>query len=481
MFRLRDLVGIIPGAILLGDLDVKWENISIDSRKIREGEVFFALKGEKYDGHNFIDEAVAKGACAIVLEKSFYQIHKSKYYLHEKNISPLLLVDDTLSALQLWAHHCHSLFKPLTICITGSNGKTTTKEMIVHLLNSKYNVLKSRGNYNNEIGVPLTLLDLDKHHDVLVLEMAARKSGEIKELTSIVKPEIAIVTNVCEAHIGLFKSRENIAHEKSEIILALKDKGTAILNRDDAYFEYFKDRMSDHNYLLSYGFHPEAQLRAENLWQDKEKGIHFDVLFEEKKHHIFIPLLGRFNVYNFLAAFAAGIIMHIPIKEMIERISTFCTPTMHMEYLYLERGIVLVLDCYNSNPTAVSEALKSIADISRERFKVAVLGDMLELGELARNYHIEIGKKTANLSFDMLIGFGNYATWVAQGALEQGMDRDKIYTFNMAEKEKVVSKLKKELPKNSIIFLKGSRGMQMEDIAQKLKKSEESGEKSYNV
>jgi UDP-N-acetylmuramoyl-tripeptide--D-alanyl-D-alanine ligase len=481
VFRLRDLVGVIPGAILLGYLDVKWENISIDSRTIKKGEVFFALKGEKYDGHNYIDEAIAKGACAIVLEKSFYQIHKSVHDLHEKNISPLLLVDNTLSALQLWAHHCHSLYKPLTICITGSNGKTTTKEMIVHLLDPKYNVLKSSGNYNNEIGVPLTLLKLDQHHDVLVLEMAARKLGEIKDLTGIVKPDFAIVTNVCEAHIGLFKSRENIAHEKSEIVLALKDKGTAILNRDDEYFEYLKGCMSDQNYLLSYGFHPEAQLRAENLWQDEEKGIHFDILFEEKKYHIFIPLLGRFNVYNFLAAFATGIKMHIPIEEMIYQISTFCSPKMRMEYSSLERGSALIQDCYNSNPTAVSEALKSVANISRERFKVAVLGDMLELGELARNYHLEIGKIAANLSFDLLIGFGDYANWIAQGALEQGMDRGKIYTFNMEEKDKIVSILKNDLPNNSIIFLKGSRGMQMEDIARKLKKTEESGEKSYNV
>jgi UDP-N-acetylmuramoyl-tripeptide--D-alanyl-D-alanine ligase len=481
VFRLRDLVGVIPGAILLGDLDVEWQNISIDSRKIMKGEVFFALKGEKYDAHNYIDEAIAKGACAIVLEKSFYQIHKSTHSLYEKNISPLLLVDDTLSALQLWAHHCYSLYKPLTVCITGSNGKTTTKEMIVHLLNSQYNVLKSRGNYNNEIGVPLTLLDLNQHHEVLVLEMAAQKLGEIKDLTGIVKPDIAIVTNVCEAHIGLFKSRDNIAHEKSEIILALQDKGIAILNRDDAYFEYFRSCISNHKYFLSYGFHPEAQLRAEKLWQDNEKGIHFDVLFEENKYHVFIPSIGRFNVYNFLAAFAVGIKMHIPIEEMIYRISTFCSPKMRMEYSSLERGIALIQDCYNSNPTAVSEALKSIAGISKDRFKIAVLGDMLELGELARNYHIEIGKVVANLAFDMLIAFGDYAKWIAQGAIEQGMNRDKIYSFNKPEKDKIISILRKELPDNSIIFLKGSRAMQMEDIARNLKKSKESGEKSYNV
>ncbi|MFW6149137.1 MAG: UDP-N-acetylmuramoyl-tripeptide--D-alanyl-D-alanine ligase, partial [Atribacterota bacterium] len=371
MFRLRDLVGVIPGAILLGDPDVRWLNISIDSRTIKSGEIFFALRGEKHDGHQFIKEAIEKRASAIVLEKSFYQPHKSLHNLPKEPVQPILLVDNSLSALQLWSHHYHSLFKPVNICITGSNGKTTTKEMIVHLLNSKYHVLKSEGNYNNEIGVPLTLLNLDSHHDILVIEMAARKLGEIKELTNIVKPDIAIITNVCEAHIGLFDSRDNIAREKSEIILSLKDKGTAILNRDDSYFDYFKNCISPHNELVSFGFHPEAQLRATNFAQEKEKGIHFEIQFQEKRHHVFIPLLGRFNVYNYLAAFAAGVKMHIPIDEMIHSISNFKTPGMRMEYLPFRRGIMLIQDCYNSNPTAVKEALNSIASISGDRFKVA--------------------------------------------------------------------------------------------------------------
>ncbi len=480
MFRLRDLVGVIPGAILLGALDAKCENISIDSRTIKKGEVFFALRGEKYDGHKFIKEALSKGASAIILEKSFYQTHKSIHSLSEKNIIPIILVDNTLSALQLWAHHYQSIYKPFTICITGSNGKTTTKEMVVHLLNSKYNVLKSWGNYNNEIGVPLTLLELSPQHDVLVLEMAARKSGEIRELTEIAKPDIAIITNVCEAHIGLFKTRENIAHEKSEIISALKDKGTAILNRDDLYFDYFKNFLTEHNYLLSYGFHAEAQLKAENIWQERDKGIHFDILFEGEKYPIFLPLLGRFNVHNFLAAFATGIKMHIPVEEMIDNISNFCLPEMRMEYLFLDRGIKLIQDCYNSNPTAVKEALKSIADIPGDSFKVAVLGDMLELGEQTNEYHLEIGKITAKLSFDILVGFGDCAKYIAQGALEQGMDKEKVYSFNRTEKDNIVNMIKKELPDNSIVFLKGSRGMQMEEIARNLKRKQ-NGEKSYNA
>ncbi|MFA6622079.1 MAG: Mur ligase family protein, partial [Candidatus Caldatribacteriota bacterium] len=196
MFLLRDLVGVIPGAMLLGNPDVKWQDISIDSRTIKSGDIFFAIRGERYDGHKFALDAINKGAVAVVLEKSFYQ---SSDTIKKSFSHPVLMVDNTLLALQLWAHHYHSLFKPFNICITGSNGKTTTKEMIVHLLKSQYNVLHSRGNYNNEIGVPLTIFKLESNHDVLVLEMAARKLGELKELTNIVKPDLSVITNVGEA------------------------------------------------------------------------------------------------------------------------------------------------------------------------------------------------------------------------------------------------------------------------------------------
>ncbi len=477
MFRLGDLAGVIPGAILLGDMDVEWQDISIDSRTIRPGDLFFALRGEKFDGHQFIRNACERGACGTVLEKSFFRNHKS---LHKELNQPLLLVDNSLLALQLWAHHYHSLFKPLNICITGSNGKTTTKEMIFHLLTSKYHVLESRGNYNNEIGVPLTLLNLDSHHDVLVMEMAARKLGEIKELTNILKPDIAIVTNVGEAHIGLFESRDNIAKEKSEIILSLKDKGTAILNRDDSYFYYLKDCVSYYNEMISFGFHPEAQLRAANFKQEQEKGIHFDFHFQREKHHVFIPLLGRFNVYNTLAALAVGIKMHVSIDEMIHLISNFKSPEMHMECFMLNRGITLIQDYYNSNPTAVKEVLNSIAGISGDRFKVAVLGDMLELGNQATEYHMEVGKIVVFLDFDMLIGFGEYGRWIAQGAQEEGMSKDRIYCFDREDKEQLAIQLMEMVPENSIILIKGSRGMQMEDIVQYWKRNEKTkGEGSH--
>jgi UDP-N-acetylmuramoyl-tripeptide--D-alanyl-D-alanine ligase len=462
MFRLNDLAKVIPESILLGDRNIEWENISIDSRTIKSGELFFALRGEKYDGHQFIRSACQKGAGGVVLEKIFFQNHQLFPYEYKR---PFLLVDNSLVALQLWARHYQSLFKTLNICITGSNGKTTTKEIIAHLLTPKYHVLKSQGNYNNEIGVPLTLLGLAPYHKVLVMEMAAQKLGEIKELTNIVKPDIAIVTNIGEAHIGLFESRDNIAKEKSEIMVVLKDKGTAILNRDDEYFTYLRNRLPRYIDVISIGFHMEAQLRVVSFKQEREKGIHFDLLLQGGKiHHIFMPMLGKFNVYNALAAIAVGIKMNISIDEMIQGISSFKSSHMNMECLAMNRGITLIQDYYNANPTAMKEALNSVASISEERFKVAVLGDMLELGNQAPDYHEAVGRIVASLPFDLLITLGEYGTYIGKGAQENGMAKDRIYYFNREDKDKLTIQLMDSVPDNSIVLLKGSRGMQMEDI-----------------
>ncbi len=479
MFQLSDLARVIPESILLGNMDIEWQNLSMDSRTIETGDLFLALRGEKYDGHLFISSACEKGASGVVLEKQYFQNHQSLYRELKK---PFLLVNNSLSALQLWAHYYHSLINPLNICITGSNGKTTTKEMIAHLLASRYHVLKSKGNYNNEIGVPLTILDLTAHHDVLVLEMAARKMGEIKELTNIVQPDIAVITNIGEAHIGLFGNRDRIAQEKSEIILALKDKGTAILNHDDSYFAYLVNCLSHHNEVISFGFHPEAQLRVVNIGQEKEKGINVNLLFEGKKYNnIFIPLAGRFNVYNTLAAIAAGIKMNVSLDEMIQHISNFKSPEMHMECLTLKQGITLIQDYYNSNPTAVKEVLNSVAGISGGRFKVAVLGDMLELGNQAPDYHKEIGQMVASLSYDLLIGFGVYGAYIALGARDQGMAEDRIYYYDQENIEQLAIQLMKSVPENSIVLLKGSRDMQMENIVQYWQQNKKTKGKGYHV
>lgn len=475
MFRLKDLIELIPQSIPLGDQDIEWQSLSIDSRTIKPGDLFLALKGERVDGHQFILSACQKGAIGIVMEKTFFSDHPS---IADECKKPFLLVDNTLFAFQKWAHHYYSLYKPFSICITGSNGKTTTKEIINHILASKYHVLKSQGNYNNEIGVPLTLFGLTPYHDVMVVEMAAQRVGEIKNLTNIVKPDIAVITNVGEAHVGLFGCRDNIAKEKAEIILALKDKGTAVLNRDDSYFNYFRDCLSHHNELVSFGFHPEADLRASNIQQVKEKGISFDLLLPGgRTHRLLIPLLGQFNTYNVMAAIAVGMKMHVPLDEIFHGLSTFKSLKMHMECSEFHRGIILIKDYYNANPTATEEALMTVSDISKDGFKVAVLGDMLELGSEIQEYHRDIGRKAASLSYDMIIGFGEYGHDIQQGAQEQGMPVDKIFQFDVKDKEKLVNHLVRSVPDKSIVLIKGSRNMKMEDIVQYWQNKEKKGGK----
>ncbi len=465
MFYLYELANVIPGVDIVGNKDITWQYISIDSRTIKKGELFIALKGERYDGHNFIREACQKGAAAVMMEKGFFQKHPS---ICEEVGHTLLLVENTVQALQLWAHYYHSLFSPLDICITGSNGKTTTKEMIAQVLSTNYQVWKSQGNHNNEIGVPLSILGLTSDHKVIVLEMAAQKTGEIRELVKIVNPDIAVITNIGDAHIGLFGNQDNIAREKSELILALKDKGTAILNRDDTYYDYLANSIPKHCETISFGFHPRAQVQANHFCQKGDRSLQFELSLEGKRNSfpIFLPLLGKFNVLNALAAIAVGLKLEIPMQEIISNISNFKGTDWHMEFLMLGKGVTLVQDYYNANPTAIREALQSVAGIARGRFKIAILGDMLELGDSTIDFHKEAGREAASLFYDMLIAIGEYGKYIIEGAREEGMAKEKVHYFEKEEKEKAAYWLYKTIPANSILLMKGSRGMMMEEIVQ---------------
>jgi len=461
MFRIIDLSEKIENSVRLGNANTECKGISIDSRTINAGELFFALRGERYDGHQFIKSACENGAAGVVLEKAFY---KNNPLLFDQCKKPFLLVDNSLLALQKWAQHIYSQMNPLAICITGSNGKTTTKELIAHLLKSDYQVLKSRGNYNNEIGVPLTVFDLKKNHNVLVIEMAAQRRGEIKELTGIVQPDMAIITNIGEAHIGLFGSRENIAWEKWKLVAALENDGIAFLNHDDSYFNDFCRGVPDKK-VISFGFHPKAQVRAINIKEENEKGMYFDLgLPDGHVYPAFIPLIGKFNIYNALAAIAVAMQMNINIDRIIQEITTFNPLPLHMNINMLARGIMLIEDCYNANPTSTKEALYSVATISGKRFKVAILGDMLELGKQAADYHREIGRLAGRLSFDSLILLGEYRQHIAEGASESGVDKGQVYLFNLKDKKKLANDLFRLIPDNSIVLLKGSRNMQLEEV-----------------
>lgn len=465
MFYLYELASVIPEVDIVGNKDITWQYISIDSRTIKKGELFIALKGERYDGHNFIREAFQKGAAAVVMEKDFFQDHPSFF----KNMAQtFLLVKNTVQALQLWAHYYHSLFNPLDICITGSNGKTTTKEMIAQILSNDYQVWKSQGNYNNEIGVPLSVLGLTSDHKVMVLEMAAQKIGEIRELVKIVNPDIAVITNIGEAHIGLFGNKDNIAREKSELILALKEKGTAVLNRDDIYYDYLVNSVPKNCETISFGFHPRAQVRANHFSQKNDHLLQFELSLGGRGNSLTVclPLLGKFNVLNALAAIAVGLKLEIPEQKIIGNISNFKGTDWHMEFLRLGKGVTLVQDYYNSNPTAIREALQSVAGIARGRFKIALLGDMLELGDSAIDFHKEAGREAASLSYDMLIAIGEYGNYIIEGAREEGMAKEKVCYFEKEEKEKIAYWLSETVPANSIVLIKGSRGMMMEEIVQ---------------
>jgi len=459
--KIKELIKTISGKIIQGDQDCLIKGISIDSRTLIPGDLFFAIIGPNFDGHNFIVEAFRKGAVGSVVCKGANtllqneQIEKSKIIIEVK---------DTLSALQDWSKHYKDKFNTFNVCVTGSNGKTTTKEIIAHILSQKFPLLKSSGNYNNEIGIPLTLLQLNKSHKLLVTEMGMRGLGEIKTLTNFITPDLAVLTNIGEAHIGLLGSKDNIFKAKSELLQSLNSDGIAVINRDDPYFlktlEIVKNKK-----VYTFGIENRSDIMADNISIVSDKGTRFTLVMQNgKSKEIYFPLLGRHNIYNALAAAAAAFALGIELNLIEKGLSSFKPLDLHMQLSNFYNGIKILNDSYNASPLSVKSALETLAEVAQKNIKIAILGDMLELGEKTDFYHREIGKEVAKLSIDILITVGPGGKIIAQSSKEEGMAEERVFSFEKNEKINLSKKLLSLTKPGDYILLKGSREMKMEEI-----------------
>ncbi|MCJ7814112.1 MAG: UDP-N-acetylmuramoyl-tripeptide--D-alanyl-D-alanine ligase, partial [Candidatus Atribacteria bacterium] len=459
--KIRELAKVISGKIIQGNQDCLINRISIDSRTLIPGALFFAIIGPNFDGHDFILEAFNKGAVGVVAGKFTSTLLQSKQVDKNKII---IEVKDTLTALQDWSRYYKSKFKTFNICITGSNGKTTTKEIIAHILSHELPLLKTSGNYNNEIGIPLTLLQLNKSHKLLIAEMGMRGLGEIKTLTNFISPDLVVLTNIGEAHIGLLGSKDNIFRAKSELLQSLDKDGIAILNRDDLYFlktlEIVKNKK-----VYTFGIENKSDIMAYNIKLTSDKGMRFTLVVQnDKSKEISFPLLGRHNIYNALAATAAVFALGKEL-ELIERgLSSFKPLDLHMQLSNFCNGIKILNDSYNASPLSVKSALETLSEIAQNNRKIAVLGDMLELGEKTGFYHQEIGKKIVKLSIDILITVGQGGKIIAQSSKEEGMIEERVFSFKKNEKINIARKLLNLTKPGDFILLKGSREMKMEEI-----------------
>jgi UDP-N-acetylmuramoyl-tripeptide--D-alanyl-D-alanine ligase len=450
MITLQDILSATGGILEQGNAS-RFSGISTDSRHIKKGELFIPIIGERFDGHKFIVQAVKKGASAALTSKK-------TAFPKEKTI---IYVKDTLKAFHQIAHSYIERFKIPFIGVTGSSGKTTTKDMLASILSISGRTLKTVENYNNEIGVPKTLLTLNKTYKYAVIEMAMQELGEIEELAWLTRPNIAVITNVGSAHMEHLKSGRNIAKAKSEILKFQKKKDVAILPADDKYFNHLKMRAKGK--VISFGIDSPADVRAKNI-EFRSDSSSFVIETKSFQIAINIPLPGKHNIYDALAAAASAYAVGIKPSQIKRGLEKFKLSGKRLNIIYT-KNITIIDDTYNANPDSMAASLSVLENHPPRR--VAVLGDMFELGKIARKSHENIGRLVADLNIEALVTVGKLSEYMAKSALSNGLRNVHAVRSN----NDAFKVLKKIVRKGDTVLIKGSRGMHMEEIVESLKKN----------
>ena len=421
---------------------------SIDSRTIAPGQLFFAVKGDRLDGHDYVNAALEKGAVAAVVRKDQSNRYPEK--------SRLLAVNDTLVALQTLATAVRKVWGKPLLGVTGSAGKTTTKEAIAHVLGARFRVLKSEGNFNNHFGLPLMLLKLEPEHDVAVIEMGMSHAGEIRALAKIAQPEVGVVTNVAPVHLEFFDSIAGIARAKYELIESLPASGTAVLNADDEYVSQFGRDFKGK--VVTYGTGAMAvhiDVRAENVQTRGAEGSEFDVVMAGHREHARLPLVGEHNILNALAAVAVGVARGLKPSEAVGALATLTPPDKRGQVVQLG-NITVINDCYNSNPKALRAMVDALAAMKARR-RIVVAGEMLELGPAAEEMHRAAGQHIAEKKIDVLLGVRGLAHEMVDSARQAGTAAEFAPTPEAAGEW-----LARETRDGDVVLLKASRGVKLE-------------------
>ena len=419
------------------------------------GDTFIGLKGENFDGNKFCEEALKKGAKICIIQ----DVILDKEILEEYKDRVIIKVKDTLKAIQQIAKYKRTLYDIPVVAITGSVGKTSTKDMIASVLSQKYNVLKTQGNFNNHIGLPLTILQL-KDHTALVVEMGMNHFGEISLLTNIAKPDIAVITNIGTSHIGNLGSRENILKAKLEILEGLKENGSIIINNDnDLLHKWYEKNKKKYN-IYTYGIDNISTIVAEDI-KLFENGSKFICKIYEQKINIDVPVGGMHFIYNSLCAALVGYKLGLNNYEIIEGIKELKLTNKRMDIEKTEKGITILNDSYNSSYDSVKAVLEYISKTKNER-KISVLGDMLELGEFSEELHRKVGNEVCKNNIDILVTVGKLSKFIADEAKKIGMNPK--YIFSVDTNKEAIELLKKMMKKGDIVALKASNGMHFEEI-----------------
>ncbi|MBI2469864.1 MAG: UDP-N-acetylmuramoyl-tripeptide--D-alanyl-D-alanine ligase [Planctomycetes bacterium] len=453
ILSLDEIVKVTCGQIISGDRAAKINGISTDSRTIKSGDLFFALKGERFDGHQFLMHAMNTGAVGAVIS------NESKIEPGYGNFS-IIRVKDTTTALGDLAKYYRQKLSAKIVGITGSNGKTTTKEMTYHLLSQFGSVAKSQKSFNNFIGVPVTIFEIENRHQYGVLEMGTNAPGEIRRLSDIGAPDIAVIVNISKTHLEGLESIEGVAQAKAEILENLRKGGVFVYNADNAWC--VKIAGSFKGETVSFGFNSQSHIRCTDV-KKKDKGY----VLELNEHlKIPLPIPGYHNITNCLASFAICKALGQDISRVKDAFSSFKLPSMRIEQQRIG-NITVINDAYNANPESVRAALQYLSEINASGRKIFVCGDMLELGNESALLHREIGETVSRLNIDLLWTVGKCASEIAKAAKSSGTPHGKIISFQ--DVSDITATEINELRDNDIVLIKGSRGMHMENIIEKFK------------
>ena len=443
---IKDIIRLCDGKLLSGDENIVINNIKIDSRKINDGDIYVGIRGEVNDGNIFFEDAINRGAKAIIVDNS--KLDYDKY-----SDVTIVLVKDTVWCLQELARYKRSLFKGEVIAITGSVGKTTTKDMVASILSEKYKVLKTEGNYNNHIGLPLTILNYTLE-DVMVVEMGMSHEGELSLLSRIAKPTLSIITNVGTAHIGNLGSRENILKAKLEILDGMDNKKLIINNDNDMLHEYY---IKNSDNVITVGINSDSMYRAVNV---RDNCLFFDIDgYLENVKNVY---MNEAYIINLLVGYAVGSLLGLTNEEYLNGVKKVTLSSKRLEMVMNKYGYNIINDSYNANYDSMKVGLEYLHNINYSGRKIAVLADMLELGEYSKKIHEDVGMEVVKNKIDVLVTVGEYARYINDKAISVGFNKNNSYHFN--NNIECIDFLKGFLKREDTVLFKGSNGMKLYEI-----------------
>ena len=455
--KVKDIINLTKGILITGNENLICENFSKDTRTIQNGDIYIGIKGEKFDGSQFWKQALDNGAEGVIVENvEITPKEKEKY-----SKKTIILVENTLEALYKIAKYKRSLYNIPVIAITGSVGKTSTKDVVANVVKMKYKTLKTEGNNNNNIGLPLTILKL-KDHEAMVIEMGMNHFGEISLLTNIAKPTLSIITNIGTSHIGILGSRENILKAKLEILEGM-DLPKVIINNDNDLLHKWYEENKNKIEIHTYGIENNSDIMAKQI-ELREDGSKFVADNKLENIDITVPVGGNHFVYNALCAVTVGKVLGIENKDIQKGIEEFELTKKRMDIRQLENGAILINDSYNASYESMKASIEYLATHTGER-KIAVLGDMFELGEYSIELHRKVGEEVAKNNIDILLCAGENSKYIIEGAKKINKD---INAELFKEKEEITKKLSNERRKGDVILVKASNGMKFFEICQKL-------------